>query len=94
MLFGATGDLARRKLLPGVMRLLQSGLVADSRLVGVSLDKHDDASFREFAEQACREFSSRPISAEQWAEFAPKLHYVNVKNGAEALAVAPAQPVG
>ncbi len=86
VLFGATGDLARRKLLPGVRHLVQSGLVADSRLIGVSLDEHDDASFREFAEQACGEFSDRSISAEQWAEFASKLHYVNVKDGAEALA--------
>ena len=86
VLFGATGDLARRKLLPGVMHLVQSGLVADSRLVGVSLDEHDDASFREFAEAACREFGTRPISDEQWAEFSSKLHYVNVKDGAEALA--------
>src|SRR5687767_2629732 len=86
VLFGATGDLARRKLLPGVMHLVQSGLVADSRLVGVSLDEHDDASFRAFAEQACREFGTRTVSAEQWADFAAKLHYVNVKDGAEALA--------
>jgi glucose-6-phosphate 1-dehydrogenase len=86
VLFGATGDLARRKLLPGVLHLLRSGLVPDSRLIGVSLDEHDDASFREFAEQACREFSPRTVSAEHWAEFAAKLHYVNVKDGAPGLA--------
>ena len=86
VLFGATGDLARRKLIPGVLHLLRSGLAADSRLIGVSLDEHDDESFRAFAEEACREFSSRDITADHWAEFASKLHYVNVKDGADALA--------
>ena len=33
VLFGATGDLAKRKLLPGIMHLLGSGLVPDLRLV-------------------------------------------------------------
>jgi glucose-6-phosphate 1-dehydrogenase len=88
VLFGATGDLARRKLLPGLMHLLQSGLVPDSRIIGVSLDEFDDESFRAFAEEACREFSPRKVKDEQWAAFAPKLSYVNVKDGAEALAKA------
>jgi glucose-6-phosphate 1-dehydrogenase len=90
VLFGATGDLARRKLLPGIMHLLQSGLVSDSRIIGVSLDDFDDASFRDFAEKAYREFSTRTVDDAQWAEFAPKLSYVNVKDGPEALAKAAA----
>ena len=90
MLFGATGDLARRKLLPGIMHLLQSGLVADSRIIGVSLDEFDDDSFREFAEKACREFSPRTFKEDQWKQFAPKLSYVNVKAGPVALAKAAA----
>ncbi len=88
VLFGATGDLARRKLLPGIMHLLQSGLVSDSRIIGVSLDKFDDEAFREFAETACREFSPRTFNEERWKAFAPKLSYVNVDDGAEALAKA------
>ncbi len=88
VLFGATGDLARRKLLPGLMHLLQSGLVPESRIIGVSLDEFDDESFRDFAEEACREFNPRKADAEQWKAFAPKLSYVNVKAGADALASA------
>jgi glucose-6-phosphate 1-dehydrogenase len=90
VLFGATGDLARRKLLPGIMHLLQSGLVPDSRIIGVSLDDFDDDSFRDFAEKAYREFNTRTVDDAQWAEFAPKLSYVNVKAGPEALASAAA----
>ncbi|MDX6231509.1 MAG: glucose-6-phosphate 1-dehydrogenase, partial [Nocardioidaceae bacterium] len=88
VLFGATGDLARRKLLPGIMHLLESDLVPESRIIGVSLDELDDEGFRTFAEKACREFTTRPLNDQQWAEFAAKLSYVNVKAGPEALAEA------
>ncbi|WP_375001983.1 glucose-6-phosphate dehydrogenase [Aeromicrobium sp. CTD01-1L150] len=85
VLFGATGDLARRKLLPGILHLLRSNLVADARIIGVSMDDFDDDSFRSFIEEACREFG-RPVPQGEWAEFAPKLRYVNVGDGPPALA--------
>ena len=34
VLFGATGDLARRKLLPGMLHLFQTGLMRDILVVG------------------------------------------------------------
>ncbi len=85
VLFGATGDLARRKLLPGILHLLRSRLVADSRIVAVSMDDLDDDGFRRFAQDACREFG-RPVPQEEWDDFAPKLHYVNVADGPTRLA--------
>ena len=90
VLFGATGDLARRKLLPGILHLLRTNLVADSRIIGVSMDDLDDDSFRSFAQQACQEFG-RPVPDAEWADFAPKLHYVNVTAGPERLAVVAAE---
>ena len=90
VLFGATGDLARRKLLPGILHLLRTNLVAASRLIGVSMDDLDDDSFRSFAQQACREFG-RPVPEDEWHEFAPKLHYVNVGAGPERLATVAAE---
>src|SRR5690349_21804999 len=86
VLFGATGDLAKRKLLPGIMHLLGSGLVSDLRLIGVSRHEYGDAEFREFAEQACREFSKRPIVEEHLSEFLKRLSFVSVAEGAELLA--------
>ncbi|MBK5330905.1 MAG: hypothetical protein JJD93_02975 [Ilumatobacteraceae bacterium] len=65
VLFGATGDLARRKLLPGLLHLSLAGLVSDCRIVGTSLDDFDDETFRTFARKACDEFSSRTISDSQ-----------------------------
>ena len=38
-MFGATGDLARRKLLPGLLHLFQAGLLPPGRIVGTSLEE-------------------------------------------------------
>ena len=57
VLFGATGDLARRKLLPGLFHLAQAGLLPECRIVGTSLDDLDDDGFR--AHARARSTSSR-----------------------------------
>ena len=52
VLIGATGDLSRRKLLPGLFHLCSSGFIPGCQIVGVSLDDMDDSGFREIARQA------------------------------------------
>ena len=86
VLFGATGDLARRKLIPGMAHLASSSLAPDIRVVGTSLEDLDDASFRAFARQAVAEFGSHKLSDEQWTAFASKICYVPQSAGPEALA--------
>ena len=86
VLFGATGDLAKRKLLPGIMRLLAIGLAPDLRLIGSSTHDYDDAQFREFAEKAIREFSKHPIDEADLQAFLQRLAFVPVGAGPEALA--------
>jgi glucose-6-phosphate 1-dehydrogenase len=76
VIFGATGDLARRKLLPGLLRLFQAGLMPEFRIVGVSLEEIGDDEFRQFAEPACREFARHAFSEEDWREFCRRLSYV------------------
>ena len=88
VLFGATGDLARRKLLPGLLHLSLAGLVSDCRIVGTSLDDFDDEAFRVHARKACDEFSSRNVSDDAWQSFAAKLHYTPQAAGARGLAAA------
>ncbi|MEA2145663.1 MAG: glucose-6-phosphate 1-dehydrogenase [Solirubrobacteraceae bacterium] len=85
-LFGATGDLARRKLLPGLARLSESALAPDLRVVGTSLDDLDEAGFREFARNAINEFGGGKLGDEQIAAFTEKLHFVREADGADALA--------
>jgi glucose-6-phosphate 1-dehydrogenase len=91
VLVGATGDLARRKLLPGLLRLSQAGLIPECRIVGTSLDELDDDVFRKIARQACDEFANRPFSEEQWEALAGKLVHVNPSSGPCGLADAVAR---
>ncbi len=86
VLFGATGDLARRKLLPGMLHLVRSGLIGDVRIIGASLDDLDDEGFRRLAQQACRDHSTRDVTDESWADFVRRLHYVNTAEGPDRLA--------
>ncbi len=74
VLFGATGDLSRRKLMPGVLHLLRSGLLPDVRVVGTSLDEHDRDSFIDFARRAIDEFGDE-VSDEEWDDFAKRLYW-------------------
>jgi glucose-6-phosphate 1-dehydrogenase len=88
VLFGATGDLARRKLLPGLLRLAHAGLLPQCHIIGTSLDDFDDDAFRNFAHQACSEFARADIVKSQWEAFAPSLRYVSQATGAAGLAEA------
>ncbi len=88
VLFGACGDLSRRKLLPGLAHLATSSLAPDIRVVGTSLEEHDDEGFRAFAHRAIDEFGMHALSQEQWEAFAASLVYVPQSAGPAALATA------
>ncbi len=53
ILFGATGDLSQRMLLPSLCALNADGLVSDDlKIIGTARSDHDDESFRAFAGEA------------------------------------------
>ena len=85
VLFGATGDLARRKLLPGLLHLTQAGLMPHYRIVGTSLDDLGDDGFRAFARKACQEFGRTPASDDDLHAFEERLTYVPQGAGAQGL---------
>ncbi len=85
VLVGATGDLARRKLLPGLFHLSNSGFIPGLRIIGVSLDDFDTEAFRRFAREALTEFSTRKVTDEDWRKFAECLQYVPQSRGGQAL---------
>jgi glucose-6-phosphate 1-dehydrogenase len=91
VLVGATGDLARRKLLPGLLHLSQAGLIPECRIIGTSLDELDDDVFRKIARQACDEFANRPFTDEEWEALAGRLVHVNPSSGPCGLARAVAR---
>ena len=88
VLFGAAGDLAHRKLLPGILRLSSAGLMPEFELVGTSLEPLDDEGFRELARTACSEFSRAGVDPAELEAFAGRLTYVDRDAGAAGLAAA------
>jgi len=85
VLVGATGDLSRRKLLPGLFYLSSTGFIPGCRIIGVSLDDLDAEGFRAFAREAVDQFSTRKIDETAWSTFAATLDYLPLAAGSEAL---------
>ena len=88
VLFGATGDLSRRKLIPGLFHLALAGFIPGCQIIGVSLDELTREEFIDQARSAVDEFFSRPYTDEDWEEFADRLDFVPTVAGPEALAAA------
>src|SRR5436190_21027470 len=91
VLFGAAGDLAKRKLLPGFLHLTQAGLIPDCRIVGTSLEDLDDGAFRALAREACQTFGRKIHGDAALDDFVSRLTYVPQGAGPAALAQAVAQ---
>ncbi len=88
VLVGATGDLSRRKLLPGLFRLVSSGFIPGCRIIGVSLDDLDADGFRKIARSALDQFASRKVDEADWAAFSAMLDYLPMSAGPCALKTA------
>jgi glucose-6-phosphate 1-dehydrogenase len=88
VLVGATGDLSKRKLLPGLFHLCTAGFIPGWRIIGVSLDDIDTEGFRKLAREAIDRFSTHKWKAEDWAAFAETLDYVPIAAGAAPLKAA------
>ncbi|MEG3627623.1 glucose-6-phosphate dehydrogenase [Streptomyces poriticola] len=85
VLFGATGDLARRKLLPGLFHLAKAGLMPSRyRIVGSAPAQAalTDDAFREHARRAVREFGSAQPEGAAWQEFEAALSFGAADPGA------------
>ncbi len=91
VLFGATGDLARRKLLPAILHLHVAGLMPQFELVATSLERLDDERFRAIAREACEEFSRDALEPAELEAFTRHLTYVAQSAGAADLAEAVAR---
>ncbi len=88
VLVGATGDLSRRKLIPGLFHLSSVGFIPGCRIIGVSLDDIDLEAFRKIARTALDDFSARKVTDADWAVFSASLDYVSLAAGAPALRAA------
>ena len=76
VLFGAAGDLARRKLLPGLYHLEVAGLLPEAwRLIASSTRDLSDDDFRELACEAIKEFGRSEPVGDCWDGFAQRITY-------------------
>src|SRR6185312_4768669 len=77
VIFGASGDLTARKLIPAIYNLaLDNLLPADFFLVGFGRKPMPDAKFRKAAADAIKEFSRRDLKPEVWNRVAAHTSYV------------------
>ena len=80
VLFGGTGDLAMRKLLPALYRRFQDGQLApSSRIIAVARSPLATEGYRARAEAACRTHLGDAFEPAQWRSFATLLRYVRVE---------------
>jgi glucose-6-phosphate 1-dehydrogenase len=78
VIFGANGDLTKRKILPALFHLECEDLMPnDYRIIGNSRSEMSDEEFREFAREAVEEFGRREPSGEVFDAFAQRLSYVS-----------------
>jgi glucose-6-phosphate 1-dehydrogenase len=78
VIFGATGDLTRRKLLPALYRLAQQHLIpAEFAILGVSRQQMSDSEYRAKLRAALTEFGDEDTFDEgEWNSFADGIFYV------------------
>jgi glucose-6-phosphate 1-dehydrogenase len=78
VMFGATGDLAKRKLLPGLFHLAAAGLLPRRyRIIGSAPAAYamTDAQFRAHARDAVRQFGRVKPTGDAWTKFARLLSF-------------------
>jgi len=76
VIFGASGDLTQRKLIPSLFNLFRKGrLPKQFRIVGYGGTAFTDDQFRAHLEEGIKEFASFKHTNEEWNDFASRLFY-------------------
>jgi len=76
VIFGGSGDLSRRKLVPALFKLYcQNLLPADFQIVGYASSKRDVAEYLGLMRSGIDEFMEESYSLSDWEAFANRLHY-------------------
>ena len=85
VVFGGTGDLAMRKLLPGLYhRDCDEQLPAESRIIGIGRSALDGAAYAKRVEEALPRFvEAERLNPETMARFLKRLHYVRMDGAGE-----------
>jgi glucose-6-phosphate 1-dehydrogenase len=82
VIVGATGSLARLKLLPALYDLQLQGLLpAHGSIIGLARSPSSDEAFRGLAREAARTGARLPWDDATWSEMAQRLHFVQLDEG-------------
>ncbi len=78
VIFGASGDLCARRLIPALYNLALNRLLPEGfAVVGMARSEWSDAAFRQRMREAVQQFSrAQPIDASVWEDFATRLRYL------------------
>ncbi len=77
VIFGGTGDLAQRKLIPALFELTYRKRIPDNlRVVCFARSDYTSESYREFMWNRVSEFRDLAAHSEAWGEFARRIHYI------------------
>ena len=76
VIFGATGDLTHRKLIPALYNLTADGELPPAvAIIGFARRPKSDDDFRKEMEEATRKFSRQPVRDEIWKTFSHSIFY-------------------
>jgi len=77
VIFGASGDLTRRKLLPAVYNLVESGYLPEAfAILGVARQKTEQEAFRTDMRERVRSAEGEPLEPEKWRRIEERLYYL------------------
>lgn len=77
VIFGASGDLTNRKLIPGLYNLFQKGRMPEQfQIVGVSRTAYTNETFQQHSQIGTQQFSPHTYQEKTWDEFSSHIHYV------------------
>src|ERR1700688_2780417 len=77
VIFGARGDLTKRKLIPALINLKQEGLLSEQfAIVGFAFDQMNTDSFRAMLNEEITKFEEHPVDPKLWQWFLDRIYYV------------------
>src|SRR5262245_11805009 len=78
VIFGASGDLTRHKLLPALYNLAESGYLPERfAILGVARPQIDEAEYRRQAREQVRGVEGEPLDPEKWSPIEERLYYLS-----------------
>jgi glucose-6-phosphate 1-dehydrogenase len=78
VIFGAGGDLAKRKLIPALYHLTGEKLLSQHfAVIALARHDHNDDSYREYLDTESRRFLGKNVSEELWRDLLSRVHYLN-----------------